>query len=698
MRLGSAGLRLTLLLLVAFWLCLPAAARDGRGDGGSSSANHQNSSIPSSGVRSVAQRGRVLPGARRPWESSSSSPASSSDSRSSGNGGNNSTGTSKPDGGDASERAGSRTGGDNASPSDAAPTSKGASADLPAKIEIGQPKKLQLKVCGRTFRVSARTTGIEDEYLVAATESAWPEIGSMFGKTLTWDKRRNRLRVERNDKVVMLSLGQTKLSDDVGGRQLDVPAQRIDRVSYIPISVLEDFLDVRVTVASDGNNGWIEPLITAVRLEGEGRNPALVVSSSAPISFKTFALSSPERYVIDFSGGVLNTTSLRVHHQEIGDIRLGQFTLGPAVSRVVIPVSRGLKVEAPAHKTGSEFRFAISLPKASASTALTQAKLIRHEIEPTSTGGRLKLQFNSAVQYEWTRLVPPDNRFILDLAPVALAGKKTDYKVNTRNLKGVRLSQFQTKPKAVTRIVFDLKKAVAVKVTPGTSPNSLVVEVADSPQVTTSMLRGVGSTNGQRVAGGSGVAGTVCLDPGHGGSDSGAVHRAGLAVEKDVSLDICLRAAKLLRARGWKVFLTREDDRDVSYAGSSNSEELWARAKVANDAGTDVFVSVHCNAASNTAAVGTSLHVYKRGDRALAEEMYNSVVHATGRYPRGIQQDRFYVLVHTNMPAVLVETAFISNDEGARLLATPAYRQKIAEGIADGLDLYASKYIKTNGK
>lgn len=164
-------------------------------------------------------------------------------------------------------------------------------------------------------------------------------------------------------------------------------------------------------------------------------------------------------------------------------------------------------------------------------------------------------------------------------------------------------------------------------------------------------------------------------------------------MEKDVSLDITLKLAQILRRNGWKVYLTRETDRDVTWAGSSNTKELNARVEVANRNGVDVFVSIHCNAASS-AAQGTSTHTFKRGDRALAQALHPELIAACGRPDRGIQQDRFYLLVHSKMPAVLIETAFLSNPTEAKLLSDPQYRQKLAEGIARGLGAYANKYLQ----
>ena len=83
-----------------------------------------------------------------------------------------------------------------------------------------------------------------------------------------------------------------------------------------------------------------------------------------------------------------------------------------------------------------------------------------------------------------------------------------------------------------------------------------------------------------------------------------------------------------------------------------------------------------CNASTNPSVNGTSLHYYKQGDLVLAQSLQGSVVAGTGRANRGVQKNRFYVLAHTRMPAVLIETAFLTNSNEGGLLSQPEYRQR----------------------
>ncbi len=564
---------------------------------------------------------------------------------------------------------------------------QGAVGDPPVVV-VGEARPLNLKALGTTVLLKTRTTGVEDEFLVAATDPGLPRLASLFGAEWAWQD--GRLLVRRGDLKVELGLGQEELPPDVGGRRLEVPARLVDGAPHVPLSCLEDLLAVRLTLAADGKSGWVEPLIQSIRLEGDARRPKLVIRSSAPLTFKTFSLRRPDRYVIDLAGGVLDTPALRVTHPELGDIRLGQFQLGPAITRVVIPSVPGLTIVAPRPGPSREIAFELAMQGIAAPARdFPVQKVTAARVEPMASGQRVVLQFSGPVQYEWSRLLPPDNRFFLDLPQAILVGPKQEFLVQDGHLRSVRISQFQTEPAPITRVVVDLEKAAQTRLTAGETPHSLVLEIRhDTIEPTMAMLKGYGTTSFPASGG------VVCLDPGHGGSDPGAVNRALGLTEKEVTLDLCLRLARILRTRGWNVVMTRDDDRDVSWAGSSAREELGARVQIANDLAADVFVSVHCNASVNSAVKGTSLHTFKGSDSLLAEELHPTLVAAAGRPDRGIQKDRFYVLAHSRMPAVLVETAFLSNSEEARLLGTPEYRQQLAEALADGLGRYASRYLK----
>ena len=204
----------------------------------------------------------------------------------------------------------------------------------------------------------------------------------------------------------------------------------------------------------------------------------------------------------------------------------------------------------------------------------------------------------------------------------------------------------------------------------------------------------------------------VIIDPGHGGGDSGAVAQG--VVEKSLNLDVGLRVAALLRARGVEVRLTREDDHFVP---------LETRVRLANATPGAVFVSIHFNDASGNGrtvnrASGIETYYCERklapdpgwtwaslfgGRRApvagaqdqairdgqtLADCIQGSLIAGTAAADRGIKERSLYVTHRVLGPAVLVEGGFVSNPSEARQLGEAGYRQKIAESIAQGIVKY----------
>ncbi len=170
----------------------------------------------------------------------------------------------------------------------------------------------------------------------------------------------------------------------------------------------------------------------------------------------------------------------------------------------------------------------------------------------------------------------------------------------------------------------------------------------------------------------------VCLDPGHGGADSGANYNG--VQEKVVNLDIALKAKPLIEAMGYRVLMTRTDDRTLS---------LQERCDIANRAGADIFVSIHNNAYMTTSE-GTETFCYYNSveGRRLATFVHQEVVNRIKLPDRGVKEAGFYVLKNTNMTSALLEGAFLTNPSEALKLQDPKFRRKIAEGVAAGINRY----------
>lgn len=162
----------------------------------------------------------------------------------------------------------------------------------------------------------------------------------------------------------------------------------------------------------------------------------------------------------------------------------------------------------------------------------------------------------------------------------------------------------------------------------------------------------------------------IFLNPGHGGSDPGAVGN-GLK-ERDVVLKIGKRVEGYLRAVGYDVKLFQYDG-------------LQEICNAANDYRADLFVSIHCNAA-NGKARGTETYCFygSTNGRKLANTIQRQLVDSIDTFNRGVKEAGFAVLSGTDMPAVLVETAFIDNPQDAALLVLKDdFARAIARGVSD---------------
>lgn len=184
----------------------------------------------------------------------------------------------------------------------------------------------------------------------------------------------------------------------------------------------------------------------------------------------------------------------------------------------------------------------------------------------------------------------------------------------------------------------------------------------------------------------------IVLDPGHGGNDSGAIGPSGV-MEKTVTLKVALELEKLLLDEGAEVVMTRRTDVEVAPKGraASDIEELKSRCDIANREKADIFISIHADSFSNPAARGTTAYYFSKGSpesKKLAECIRAALIDQIKTPSRGTQPCNFYVVRNTDMPATLIELAFISNPQEESLLNSKEGVQKAAQGIFDGIEDY----------
>ena len=181
----------------------------------------------------------------------------------------------------------------------------------------------------------------------------------------------------------------------------------------------------------------------------------------------------------------------------------------------------------------------------------------------------------------------------------------------------------------------------------------------------------------------------ITIDPGHGGSDPGAVGARG-TLEKDITLEISKRLKKDLEKMGAIVRMTRSTDTEVAGPGASDVEELQARINVAEKNRSDLFVSVHINSSVNKKVGGFSTYYYPKTkyDAKVAKAIQDNLTENYGRDNLGLREANFYVIKRCSMPATLLELCFISNKKEEKLMRGNWFQTKTAKLIAEGIEKY----------
>ncbi len=181
--------------------------------------------------------------------------------------------------------------------------------------------------------------------------------------------------------------------------------------------------------------------------------------------------------------------------------------------------------------------------------------------------------------------------------------------------------------------------------------------------------------------------GLIYIDAGHGGRDPGAI--ANGIQEKDVVLSISLDLGRALQSMGYSVYYTRTSDVEI---------DLEPRVASAESINADVFVSIHANSlASRNFAINGVETYHARGSttgKELAEYVHSQIIADTGAGDRSVRSAGFYVIAKTSMPAILVETGFVTNPTEAANLDNPSYQKRMAEAIAKGID----QFMRVRGK
>jgi N-acetylmuramoyl-L-alanine amidase len=335
---------------------------------------------------------------------------------------------------------------------------------------------------------------------------------------------------------------------------------------------------------------------------------------------------------------------------------------------------------------------------------------------------RIVIDLSEKTEFKANKLTNPDKIFI-DIMGSILKLEDTfkEIEINDGILKTVRTAQFNEE---ITRVVFDLYQEVKYNIFSLTDPDRVVIDIFRSEKKSEPLLETLPPKPEEKPISEPRVTGkrVVIIDPGHGGSDPGAIGPTGLK-ESEVTLKVALHLEELLKKAGIPTYLTRYKDDFISLEGRTN---------FANQKNGFVFVSIHANSTLNNrpTAIGTETFVLSsqyigasakdvadRENRAIkahpevdadlasiigdleesanikysfdfADIVQKELVKYLKLENRGVKQAPFVVLKGVNMAAVIVEIAFISNPQEEKLLKNNEFSQKTAQALFDAIIYY----------
>lgn len=335
-------------------------------------------------------------------------------------------------------------------------------------------------------------------------------------------------------------------------------------------------------------------------------------------------------------------------------------------------------------------------------------------VKQTVSGREAIVVKNSgAVEYTHMKLENP-TRVVLDIKNSTLSEDEKTYALSTSVVEKVRTGSNS----GVSRVVLDIKENIKLSSYDiQKSGNDIVIYTEGRQEVFYEVYQGSAhlgkfSTKDQAIVeakkwanstimfGGavvwkfsdnvnSGSGKTIVIDPGHGGSDPGAISYSRKYRESDLTLSVGLKLERELKARGYNVIMTRKTDVYPT---------LSERADLANRVNAAGFISIHFNAAT-PAATGletfytpqASSSVKNYNDRAFAESIQREMISTLGGRDRGVKQANYTVISRTKTYASLVELGFITNPNDESRLASDSYHELCAKALANGVDNFFKK-------
>ncbi|WP_434685429.1 N-acetylmuramoyl-L-alanine amidase [Pseudanabaena minima] len=412
---------------------------------------------------------------------------------------------------------------------------------------------------------------------------------------------------------------------------------------------------------------------------------------------RTSRVANPDRIILDLQATevspYIHNSVVPINRYGVRQIRVAQFQKYPAITRLVFdldstsPVNwqssydqtRGLLLLRPVGLSVTE--------KNTSSLPVTSSSGSNNSLPTTINGlsfngyGQLVIDASRAITYR-SSLDLANNTYSLTIPATRISSQLRRPVLGANSpIEQIRLTQVGDAVVVSVKMISGWQISESVR----TNPQAIALQLTSVGQVNAGIppnTRSQVQPNYGNVTSGRQL---VVIDPGHGGPDVGATRNG--VYEKDIVLAMSKQLGRILQQMGYSVMYTRTEDIDL---------DLEPRVQMAENARASAFVSVHVNSLDASSSQVNGVETYHAPSASLgknlAELVHQQIIASTGANDRGVRSARFYVITKTSMPAILVETGFITNPSEASRLVDSNYQGRMAVAIAQGIDQFLKSY------
>jgi len=494
------------------------------------------------------------------------------------------------------------------------------------------------------------------------------EVFEAMGSDVIWHDDTCQVEIAANGVSVLIKIGDrntyvngelVKISDDqplpmLIGHEPDnlksmVPVRFIAEQLGFTVAWNDTTRTVAISTKTDSSDELIEGTVESGKIkfndptaESDGVYDFVYIKTDKPVSPKVRRYPDPERIVFDFPGAEFKTLggTIELDGMSVKSVRFSNFE---GAARVVMDVSDKTQIAVMANEGGG-----------------IKLRALKHEnIQVIYDAFSKRVYFDKGYSGEGEAI---ENGYRVTFSDLSMKNQKIT--INDGFIYEILITQEQN---GGCSVVADGSNSLKY------SKESGIVKKKDA-QNGGEEIKKPSDADGRKI---------VIIDAGHGGTDPGAVgydsNGKAVAYESHINLAIAKRTQAKLIQNGIEVIMTRSTDDFIT---------LGDRAEIENLSNCDMFVSIHCNSIDNAKIAGTQVYYHPSSERGtlLAENIYDKLVDITGLAPKKTQNgSHLFVIRKTLSPAVLVETAFISNPEDRKYLLSESGQEDIANAIVQGI-------------